>query len=244
VCHLHANAIISGDIKSHTVLLSLNYRANTCVFGLKAFPLCRFSRGQEPAVAVQQPARARAVRPKCSRLLCCNHATHVCAFGTITWELVTCKLLLHGMKETQVKGLLELQQPPHLPHHLPTAFPAACMQPMKRCWQQMKMMTELVKNDSLRFLNVALWRTVHSGQHRVTLPMPSASCIPAHTCTHASRFTPTVMPRLHPAPLLPCLLQRCLHIVVLDICAALLRQPKHSDPECSAHCCRLPSFGA
>jgi serine/threonine protein kinase len=133
--YLHRSGILHRDIKSLNVLLSADGRAKLCDFGLATL------RTLTTTTATASGRQALGTYAWCAPEIIISGVKHneksdVYSLGIIMWELLTCDVPFGDCDLAQITALLRNSDRPDIPQPLPSGFPPAYIELMKRCWHQ------------------------------------------------------------------------------------------------------------
>jgi serine/threonine protein kinase len=132
---LHRSGIVHRDIKSLNVLLSSDGRAKLCDFGLATLNTLTTTTTATPG---RQACGTYAWSAPEVMLNGQKHSqkSDMYSFGIIMWELLTCEVPYDECDYAQIMARLRNQERPDIPNPLPSGFPPAYIELMKRCLHQ------------------------------------------------------------------------------------------------------------
>jgi serine/threonine protein kinase len=133
--YLHANGIIHRDIKSPNVLLTSDFHAKLCDFGLAKLRTLTVASLSATSIAAQGTYAWSAPE------VILNGEEHtpasdVYSMGIVMWELMTCEVPFDGLDHSQIYARLNRQQRPAVPSPLPAGFTPEYVAVMMRCLHQ------------------------------------------------------------------------------------------------------------
>jgi hypothetical protein len=131
--YLHSINIIHRDIKSPNILLTRDYNAKLCDFGLAKLQTMTDTKSKSVLAAT--------FRWQAPEVLCSgksySEASDVYSFGIVMWELMTCDVPFPDCESIpQFVGKLNQRERPSIPSPLPTGFSEEYVDLMQRCWHQ------------------------------------------------------------------------------------------------------------
>ena len=121
--HLHEKNLTHRDVKSSNIVITKDGMLKLCDFG--------FTREM---FSTQETTRKRGTlvykSPELLRDGCITSKVDVYAFGTVVWELLTCKKPYKGLNSDKVRNMVLAKETPQIPQECPITVKKL----LKGCW--------------------------------------------------------------------------------------------------------------